>query len=52
MAYMGHREVPHERGTSFRLQVFERVGISLVEVYKRVGKSVIWARERAQRANR
>ena len=31
-----------ERGTSFRLQVYERVEISLVEGYKRVGKSVIW----------
>ena len=30
-----------ERGTSFRLQVYERVGISIVEVYDRVGKSVI-----------
>ena len=25
------------------------IGISLVEVYKRVGKSVIWVRERAQK---
>ena len=30
-----------ERGTFFRSQVYERVGISQVEVYKRVGKSVI-----------
>ena len=30
----------------------ERVGILLVEVYERVGKSVIWVCERAQRANR
>ena len=29
-------ETPPERGTSFRLQVYERVGISLVEVYERV----------------
>ena len=28
-----------ERGTFFRLQVYERVGISLVEAYERVGKS-------------
>ena len=35
-------EGPPERGTSFRLQVYERVEISLVEGYKRVGKSVIW----------
>ena len=34
-------EAPPERGTFFRLQVYERVGISQVEVYKRVGKSVI-----------
>ena len=33
-------------GTFFRLQVYERVGILLVEV------SVIWVCERAQRANR
>ena len=30
-----------ERGTFFMLQVYERVGISLVEVYERVEKSVI-----------
>ena len=30
-----------ERGTFFRLQVYRRVGISQVEVYKRVGKSVL-----------
>ena len=34
-------EAPPKRGTFFRLQVYERVGISQVEVYKRVGKSVI-----------
>ena len=28
---------------------YERVGISLVEVYKRVEKSVIWVSERAQK---
>ena len=42
-------EAPPERGTFFRLQVYERVGISLVEVYKRVGKSVIWVCKRAQK---
>ena len=36
-----HGEAPPERGTFFRFQVYERVGISQVEVYKRVGKSVI-----------
>ena len=34
-------EAPPERGTPFTLQVYERVGISRVEVYERVGKSVI-----------
>ena len=28
-------EAPPERGTFFRLQVYERVGISLVKVYQR-----------------
>ena len=31
-------ESPPERNSSFRLQVYERVGISLVEVCKRVGR--------------
>ena len=35
-------EAPPERGTFFRLQAHERVGILLFEVYQRVGKSVIW----------
>ena len=43
-------EVPPERGTFFRLQVYEKVGISLVEVYEMVGTSVIWVCKRAQRA--
>ena len=30
-----------KRGNLFRLQVYERAGISLVEVYERVVKSVI-----------
>ena len=30
-----YREAPPERGIFFRLQVYERVGISLVEVYER-----------------
>ena len=34
-------EAPPERGTFFRLQVCQRVGISQVKVYKRVGTSVI-----------
>ena len=45
-------EVPPERDTFFRLQVYERVGILLVEEYERVRKSVIWVCERAHRANR
>ena len=32
---------PPERGTFSMLQVYERVGVSLVEVCKRVVKSVI-----------
>ena len=42
-------EDPSERGIFFRLQAYEKVGISLVEVYKSVGKSVIWVCERAQK---
>ena len=38
-------EAPSERGTFFRLQVYEMVGVLLV----RVGKSVIWVCERAQK---
>ena len=44
-----YREAPLERGIYFRLRVYERVGISLVEVHKREGKSVIWVCERAQK---
>ena len=36
-----YREAPPERGTFFRPQVYERVGISQAEVYERVGKCVI-----------
>ena len=36
-----YRKAPPESGIFFRLQVYERVGVSLVEVYKRVRKSVI-----------
>ena len=45
-----HGEAPAERGTIFRLQVYERIEILLVEVYGRVGKSVFWVCERTQRA--
>ena len=34
----------------FRLLVYERLGILLVEVFKRARKSVIWVCEMAQRA--
>ena len=44
-----YREAPPERGTFFRLQVYERAGISLVKIYGKVGKSVIWVRERVQK---
>ena len=37
------------KGVILRLHLYERVGISLAELYKRVGKSVIWVRERAQK---
>ena len=37
-----HREAPPEMGTFFERQVYERVGILLIEGYERVGKSVIW----------
>ena len=41
-------EAPPERGIFFKLQVYERLEILLVEVYKWVWKSVIWVCERAQ----
>ena len=40
-------EAPPEMGTFVRPQVYERVAILLVEVYERVGKSVIWVCDRA-----
>ena len=45
-------EAPPKRGTFSRLQVYERKDILLVEVYERVGNSVIWVCERAQRVYR
>ena len=41
---------PVERGTFFRLQVFERVVILIDEENVRERKSVIWVCEKAQRA--
>jgi len=35
----------------FRLQVYERVGISLVEVYERVGNSIILVLKKAKKDN-
>ena len=37
-------EAPPERGSFFRLQVYDREGILLVEVYESVGLSVISVR--------
>lgn len=45
-------ESPPERGTVFRLQLDERVAISLVELYESVGKSVIWVRKKALKSKR
>ena len=46
-------EVPPERGTFFRLQVYKRViRDSLLEVYERVGKSVISLCKKRKRAKR
>ena len=42
-------EAPPERGIFLRSRVYERVRNSLLEVYKRVGKSVIWVCDRAQK---
>ena len=36
-------EAPPERGTFFWLQVYERVGISLVELYERIAKFVLFS---------
>ena len=38
-----------KRGAFFRIQVYERVGISPVGVYEMVGKSVIWVCEKAKK---
>ena len=41
---------PPEGGFFFRLQAYGSLGIVLVEVYGRVGRSVIWVCQRTQRA--
>ena len=42
-------EATHKWGTFFRLQVYEMLGTLFVEVYKRVGKSVISVCKRTKR---
>ena len=43
-------EAPPEMGTFFGLQINEGVEISLVEVYERAEKSVIWVGKKAQKS--
>ena len=45
-------KAPPKRGTFSSLQVCEKVGISLVKEYKRVGKSFICSVKGSKRANR
>ena len=45
----GARKVPPEKGTFFRLEVYKKVGISLVEVQKRTGKTNISVFKRASK---
>ena len=47
-----YREAPPERVTFFGASGHERVRISLIKVYKMVGKSVIWSVKGPKRANR
>ena len=47
MAYTGR--LPLKGVPFFRLQVYDRVGILLVEVYESVGLSVISVRKKAQK---
>ena len=44
-----HCKAPPNRGTNFRLQAHERVGISLVEVHDKVEKSLIFVCKRVQK---
>ena len=46
-----YREVPPEGGSFFRLRVYEKVGVSLVKVYKRTGKFVIAVCERTYKGS-
>ena len=55
MEYNVYGEVLPERFTFFRIQIYERVAISLVELYKWVGKlviSVCHGKNATERANR
>ena len=49
MSYRGRLRPKGGGGCLYQAQVYERVGIFLVEVYERVGESVIfnWVCERA-----
>ena len=51
MSYTERLRIP-KRSIFFRLKEYERVGISFVEVYKSVGKSVIWSVKGPKGANR
>ena len=44
-------EAPPEKGTFFRLQVYDREGVLLVGVYESVGSSVISVRKKAQKGS-
>ena len=53
MDYSVYGEALTERGTFFRVQIYEKVTISLVELYKRAGKLVNWVCKNAtEKANR
>ena len=43
-------EAPPEKGTFFRLYVYERIGISLAKVYERIEKSDISVCKKDQRS--
>ena len=52
-AYDGpYGEAPPERGIFSRLQLYERVWISLVEAYKRVGNLSFGSVKESKRVNR
>ena len=52
MAYTGPRRLRSKKGTFFRVQVYQTVGISLVEVNERVGKFVILVCRKAQKVQK